>query len=76
MPWITLEDGTPIHVTMAKRGAKLTEEDIKALREIAEAARRKHFADIENHFLNGNWKPGDPEPIGILNSALDGEAKA
>lgn len=47
MPWIELEDGTPVHVTMAKRGAKLTGEDIKALREIAEAARRQHATGIE-----------------------------
>lgn len=42
MPWITLEDGTPVHVTMAKRGMQPTEEDVKAMREIAELLRRKH----------------------------------
>jgi hypothetical protein len=40
VPWIVLKDGTQVHVTMAKRGAKLTEKDIEALRELAEAARR------------------------------------
>jgi hypothetical protein len=45
MPWIELTDGTPIHVTLAKPGATLTEADINALREIAEAARRKYAAE-------------------------------
>jgi hypothetical protein len=40
VPWLALKDGTQIHVTMAKRGAKLSEKDIEVLREIAEAARR------------------------------------
>lgn len=39
MPWIHLDDGTPVHVTMADRNAQLTEKDIEAFREIAERCR-------------------------------------
>lgn len=41
MPWFKLKDGTPVHVTMARRGQQPTEKDIEFLREIAEAARRQ-----------------------------------
>lgn len=39
--WVYLKDGTPVHVTLAKRGAKITERDIEAMREIAELLRPK-----------------------------------
>lgn len=57
MPWITLEDGTPVHVTMAKHSAKLTAKDIEALRAIAEAARRKYGPDIPVEFREVSQLP-------------------
>lgn len=40
MPWIKLKDGSTAHVTMGRRGGKLTARDIAAFEELAECLRR------------------------------------
>jgi hypothetical protein len=40
MTTVRLSDGTVVHVSMSKRGAKITEADIKAIEEVRDALRR------------------------------------
>jgi hypothetical protein len=56
--WLFLKDGTPVHVTMARHGEKMTQLDVEALRELAEASRRK-AAEVE--CVTG--RPPDPPMV-------------
>jgi hypothetical protein len=62
------EEDTDLHRDIAR----LKSDHAIALRRAEEQGSERalkdtgYLAALENHFLNGNSKPGDPEPIGIV----------
>ena len=68
MPFIKLSDGTIAHVRMGKRGAKLSERDIKAIEEVRGALQRskepigQEIAQREAEETAGDNDPRD-QPI-------------